>query len=152
MEKGSKYSLVEILKNLGLQVTDLSQILNVPRQDIFAWIRGEGPLMGIGTLARLNVIYSLALKDNVIECNISQRLVRKEVDGSSLVDLLKEEVIRVDEVSVFIDRLVDMTKELRYKSAKASSERAGFEPLSETREPLISLITCRKFNKQKSLL
>lgn len=102
---GTSEKLVAIQHYLGLNTTELAQVLYVSRPTVYSWIRGEQD-PHLSNLERITVLYNFAKSWERICPKSLGTLVRQPVVGSeSLVQMLSAEHINAAQVSDALQRL-----------------------------------------------
>jgi DNA-binding transcriptional regulator YiaG len=129
-------SVSRLRTTLGLNMTELAQVLGVERQTVYAWLRGDSQ----PHKANLRRLYSLS---RLAQAQRGARITREAVhapgdDGRSVADLLTDEVLDEGAIAERLQRIAHAGRSLeddRPKSwLKEVEERRGVRMVEERGE------------------
>ena len=114
-------SMIKI--QLGLSVSDLANVLQVRRPTVYQWLSGSEPRRN--NLARLNSLYKVALEWRELSNEKPGTYIKASMlDGRSLMDLLCEDEININQISALLYRINErLSSEAPAKSRRSIAKR-----------------------------
>lgn len=127
------HKIHDIKNFFGLNTTEISKIFHVGRPTIYSWIR-DGIAPRKDNLIRVNSIYQLLSEfEGYNVSNISEIKNRfHSEDGKNLVDLLEEEKLNFDKISILMNQIEGFAKSYEHNKIKVSHLNELPEDLRES--------------------
>jgi hypothetical protein len=121
----STTDMVARLRDGGLPIASLADILDVERKTVYAWLNGTAPRGG--NISRIDTLYEL-LGDGRVDLRSLHRLWNRRLEhGYSIRDLLSAKDLSVPAIE---DALQMLARSLEWHSRRETSSRASRNTLN----------------------